>query len=49
MLAFGSDEMLYIATGDGKRGYPDDNAQNINILLGKILDLQCRYRTAIHP
>jgi hypothetical protein len=40
MLAFGSDGMLYIATGDGgSGGDPDDNAQNINVLLGKILRL----------
>ncbi|HEY7161620.1 MAG TPA: PQQ-dependent sugar dehydrogenase [Acidobacteriota bacterium] len=40
MLAFGSDGMLYISTGDGgSAGDPDDNAQNINILLGKILRL----------
>ena len=37
-LAFGPDGNLYIATGDGGGGNdPDDNAQNINVLLGKIL------------
>ena len=40
MLAFGSDDMLYISTGDGgSSGDPDDNGQNINVLLGKILRL----------
>ncbi|MHC4341599.1 MAG: PQQ-dependent sugar dehydrogenase, partial [Planctomycetota bacterium] len=38
MLAFGRDGMLYIATGDGGSGNdPDDNAQNLGNLLGKIL------------
>lgn len=40
MLAFGPDGMLYISTGDGgSGGDPDDNAQNTNVLLGKILRL----------
>jgi glucose/arabinose dehydrogenase len=39
-LAFGPDGMLYIATGDGGGGGdPDANAQNKNVLLGKILRL----------
>ncbi len=37
-LAFGPDGMLYIAVGDGGSGNdPAGNAQNINVLLGKLL------------
>jgi len=37
-LAFGPDDYLYIATGDGgSSGDPFGNAQNTNVLLGKIL------------
>lgn len=37
-LAFGPDGMLYIGTGDGGgQGDPNENAQNMNSLLGKIL------------
>lgn len=37
-LAFGSDGYLYIGTGDGgDGGDPDENGQNTNALLGKIL------------
>jgi len=37
-LAFGPDGYLYIATGDGgSSGDPSGNAQNIDVLLGKIL------------
>lgn len=37
-MAFGPDGMLYIATGDGgSGGDPNNNAQNINTLLGKML------------
>ncbi|MEO8133369.1 MAG: PQQ-dependent sugar dehydrogenase [Betaproteobacteria bacterium] len=38
MLAFGPDGYLYIGVGDGGSGNdPPNNAQNINMLLGKIL------------
>ena len=38
MLAFGSDGHLYVGVGDGGGSYdPDNNAQNKNSLLGKIL------------
>ncbi len=38
MIAFGPDEYLYIATGDGgSGGDPHDNGQNLLSLLGKIL------------
>jgi hypothetical protein len=37
-LNFGPDGMLYIAVGDGGGGGdPNNNAQNLNVLLGKIL------------
>lgn len=40
MLAFGPDGYLYAGTGDGGGGNdPSNNAQNINVLLGKILRL----------
>jgi uncharacterized repeat protein (TIGR03806 family) len=40
MLAFGPDGMLYIASGDGGSGNdPQNNAQNLGNLLGKILRL----------
>ena len=38
MMAFGSDGYLYIGVGDGgSANDPPSNAQNINVLLGKIL------------
>ncbi len=38
MLAFGPDDYLYIGVGDGGSGNdPPNNAQNMNVLLGKIL------------
>lgn len=39
-IAFGPDGALYIATGDGGGSCdPDDNAQNVDVLLGKLLRL----------
>jgi len=38
MLAFGPDGYLYVGVGDGGSGNdPPNNAQNVNVLLGKIL------------
>lgn len=38
MLAFGRDGMLYVGTGDGgSGGDPEDRAQNLGTMLGKIL------------
>ena len=38
MMAFGQDGFLYMGTGDGGSGDdPPNNAQNINVLLGKML------------
>ena len=38
MLAFGPDHLLYIGVGDGGSGNdPPNNAQNLDVLLGKIL------------
>jgi hypothetical protein len=37
-IGFGPDGLLYAASGDGGgSGDPDDNAQNVNVLLGKML------------
>lgn len=37
-IAFGNDGFLYVATGDGgSGGDPNNNAQNLNSLLGKLL------------
>ena len=43
-LAFGPDGYLYIGTGDGGgSGDPDNNAQNLESLLGKILRIDVEY------
>ena len=46
MLAFGPDDYLYIGVGDGGGvNDPPNNAQNINVLLGKLLridELNCK-------
>ncbi len=43
MLAFGPDGYLYVGTGDGGGGGdPDNNAQNLDSRLGKILRLDVR-------
>jgi glucose/arabinose dehydrogenase len=40
MLAFGQDGYLYVGTGDeGSGGDPDENAQNVTSLFGKLLRL----------
>jgi glucose/arabinose dehydrogenase len=42
-IAFGADEFLYIATGDGgESGDPKGNSQNLRSLLGKILRIDVR-------
>ena len=49
-LAFGSDGMLYVATGDGGGGGdPDNNAQNTSSLLGKILRVDVSSVADEHP
>ena len=49
-LAFGSDGMLYVATGDGGGGGdPDNNAQNTSSLLGKILRVDVSSALDDHP
>jgi len=44
-IAFGSDGFLYIGSGDGgSKGDPDNNAQNLTNLLGKILRININYQ-----
>lgn len=48
MMTFGNDGYLYIATGDGgSGGDPQNNAQNINSLLGKTLRIDVDTVTAL--
>ncbi len=47
MLAFGIDGYLYIGVGDGgSAGDPQNNAQNLSVLLGKILRIDVNDTTA---
>lgn len=49
-LAFGPDGFLYIGTGDGGAGGdPPNNAQNLSVLLGKILRLDVSQDTYAIP
>lgn len=49
-LAFGPDGYLYLGTGDGGgSGDPSRNAQNLNVLLGKMLRLDVRAASASQP
>ena len=50
LVAFGPDNFLYLATGDGGgAGDPSGNAQNPNVLLGKMLRLDVRQYTPTSP
>lgn len=50
LVAFGLDRMLYIGTGDGGgAGDPPRNAQNPNVLLGKLLRIDVRNATTATP
>lgn len=50
MLAFGPDGYLYIGMGDGGSGYdPENRAQNINELLGKILRIDVNHANGRVP
>ncbi len=49
MLAFGPDGFLYIGVGDGgSANDPPNNAQNIDVLLGKILRIDINSSTAAY-
>ncbi|HLB24676.1 MAG TPA: PQQ-dependent sugar dehydrogenase [Dehalococcoidia bacterium] len=49
-MAFGPDGYLYIAIGDGGGvGDPGNNAQNLNVLLGKILRIDVDENTGTPP
>jgi hypothetical protein len=50
LVAFGPDGMLYAGLGDGGgAGDPAGNAQNLNVLLGKILRVDVRAATSGQP
>ena len=50
LVAFGPDGLLYLGTGDGGgAGDPPRNAQNLNVLLGKLLRLDVNAATAGAP
>ncbi|MEO5815968.1 MAG: PQQ-dependent sugar dehydrogenase [Gemmatimonadaceae bacterium] len=50
LIAFGPDGMLYLAPGDGGCcGDPNNNAQNLNVLLGKMLRIDVRQRPYTIP
>jgi glucose/arabinose dehydrogenase len=49
-LAFGTDGYLYLSTGDGGSGYdPPNNAQNLSVLLGKLLRLDVSSGLTVPP
>ena len=49
-IAFGRDGYLYIAMGDGgSAGDPQNRAQNLESLLGKLLRIDVNNATATHP
>ncbi|MGK5018311.1 PQQ-dependent sugar dehydrogenase [Janthinobacterium sp. HLS12-2] len=50
LLSFGPDGYLYAGTGDGgSAGDPSGNAQNTNVLLGKLLRLDVNASTVAQP
>ena len=50
LVAFGPDGYLYLGTGDGGgAGDPAGNAQNLNVLLGKLLRLDVSAATTAQP
>ncbi len=50
LVAFGPDGYLYMGTGDGgSAGDPPRNAQNLNVLLGKLLRLDVSAASAAQP